>query len=552
MNQLHGKQTWKGSGWLVWDSTSEGLNALYEPYSTKSAHGFFHLATLRGADFEKSLESVLKFKAEVDSDEFDNATDSMPFVLFLSSPDAPVRDGQRLKFFAGNGQRQISFVIPNHSLENPVDVHIRVLAQFRGRLRISKMNLIGCLNEAPVSRVPSLSTSSIPDTPLSLVSSWKQEGQRLSLNCLQESVFFDMPIGWNLDSVTSKQRDLVDDFIFGGLRSKFFGVQRLIDQDLPPAKADAGADGKTVLSFSTGEDSTASLAVLPENTPCYFCRRPYNYFFTHSGQPVELERRYAEEYALSLVPDCLIIDSDMELLTTKFGGKFGNPTTASVASIGALLAEYIGVTSVSIGAQLETSYLRNGQTYTDVSAVKSSVFRKYKNIFNYANLDICYPVGALSEVLTNHIVNASADRFFAVPCPHTGADLKPCGACYKCFRKIQMAGGSISSPNKKCLKILSKTPLKMATSAIYAARKGGYTHAVFEQYEGVELSFLERYYDYALETLVPQGLRQYIRQRYREYGFEPMTSDDDYRLRTIAKLLAPKLYRHDLAFPKVD
>jgi hypothetical protein len=544
-------QNYKNTGYILWDSDQEGVKATYLPAPNKSAHGFFHMATIKGNGFDPSIQSVLKFNVALVSDPPEGLDRMVPLILFLSPKGSNVRDGQRLKFFADFDLHKISFSIPNEIFQNEIDIHLRVPAQLHSEMRISQFRLLTSVNGNPVSRVPSLSASDFNDRPFSLEAFWNQAGRRLSLTCLDESVFFDLPESWSVDMVTHNQRELVEDFMFGGLRAKFFGVQRLLDKAMSPARMNTGAHGKTVLSYSTGEDSTAALAVLPENTPRYFCRRPYKKFITCTGKMVPLKRRYAEEHAISLVPDCIIVDTDMELLTTKFGGKFGNPTTASVASVGVLLANFLDVSSVSIGAQLETSYLINGRAFTDVFSIKSSMPWKYKRLFNYAGLDICYPVSALSEVLTNRTVTAVADRFFTASCPHMGADLKPCGKCYKCFRKVQLSGGNLSKLPPKTLKLLDKNPLKMATSSIYAARKGGFKHHAFDRYKDLDLSFLERYYDRAVETLVPFALRDFIRQRYCELGFEPMTADDEYKLRTIATHIAPKLYCQEEAFPPV-
>jgi len=521
-------------------------------------HRFVRFGRFRNLDLDGELSSVVKFQAQIISP--DPVSNRVPIVLFAKRPGEKVADAQRFKFFAGDDARDISFEFSNTDLVAPFHLILRVGREFSGTLEIRNFGLIGRVAGEAVFCAPMLTGAPLV-RPLDLSRNWTMDGSQLLITWLGEAVRFRLPDDWNFTDLDDARRSLVEDFLFGSIENRLFGVQRRLETaEKRPDWREIGADGKTLLAFSTGEDSTAALAILPEGTACYFCERPFDSFYSCAGDRVALEDRPAERYALDRVPDCILVPTDMELLNTKFGGKLGNPSTLAVVAIGVLLAGYTGSTSVSIGAQLETSYLRNGQVFTDIFEFEDSIFWRYKRLFNEAGLDISYPTAALSEVLTNAITLAVRDQYFAVPCPHTNADLEPCGHCPKCFRKMQLSGTRDFQPDDYTRKVVNKHPLKMATSAIYAARKGGYSCENIAQYDDMDLSFLERYYGRAIETLTPLGLHAPIEDALKAHGYVAMSEDDELKLRAVGRRLHPE--RHDegramgrfreLALKKID
>jgi hypothetical protein len=191
---------------------------------------------------------------------------------------------------------------------------------------------------------------------------------------------------------------------------------------------------------------------------------------------------------------------------------------------------------------MEQVFMGSGNNYLDVARIPTSRTNMMKRVLSLVGIDICFPTGGASEVVTNKVARASPLGKYVVSCPSADASGKPCGVCFKCFRKLRLEGVYSHQPSEAVSKIFSKHPLKSATSLMYAIQKSGYRHPDTDKFLNVDLDFLGRYHGYAIETLVPAYLRDHIRQQFSRYGVQPMSVDDESKLRSIGKVFWPEKF----------
>ena len=84
---------------------------------------------------------------------------------------------------------------------------------------------------------------------------------------------------------------------------------------------------------------------------------------------------------------------------------------------------------------------------------------------------------------------------------------------------------------------------------MYAAKKCGYTNKFLEQYKNVDFSYLERYYTPYLQeendsiiSMVPDELREYVKNKLEEYGIKPMNNDDINKLKNCGEYFNNEKY----------
>lgn len=390
--------------------------------------------------------------------------------------------------------------------------------------------------------------------PLDLAKSWRQEGGRVFVRWLGREFYADMPNGYDLSRVTPEAFKVIEDLLFGQIETDLFGRKRLlIDQALRDRRFETAAPtfggSKTLLCFSTGEDSTAAHALLPDDTISYFSRRPYRSYTTPSGAEIDLRSDVNEMRALERVPNTHVIDTTFEKIGLSVGYRHGYQDNFGYAAIGLLLASHFDVHVIAFGSVMEQVYMRSGNNFLDVVNYPASRFNRYRDLFASASIFFTLPTGYLSEVLTNKICELSRDKYTAVPCPDTDFKGNACGICFKCFRKSRMNGAVGSVPSPAVEKTLTKRPLKSATSMMYAMQKSGFHHPALVEFEGVDLSFLDRYFGDGFEGMLPESLKSGVKERLDEFGIEAMTHDDEIRLREIAKTFDPQNFAEHRAFP---
>jgi hypothetical protein len=160
-----------------------------------------------------------------------------------------------------------------------------------------------------------------------------------------------------------------------------------------------------------------------------------------------------------------------------------------------------------------------------------------------AGLVLALPTGGCSEVLTTRISDAGRYTGLAISCPSATPDGTPCGRCFKCFRKLRLEGvADPPEPDASVTHTFEKYPLKSATSVMYAVQRSGYRHPVLDEYRDVDLRFLERYFDYAIEHMLPEHLRDHVRRELASLRIGPMSEEDELRLRLIGQTFWPESF----------
>jgi hypothetical protein len=375
---------------------------------------------------------------------------------------------------------------------------------------------------------------------------WSQERNTCTLSTTLGKFTARMPENWRLSALSMKHLQVAEHFLLSPLEQQLFGIKPYADfPEVAGKNHEAGAMSSgtvDLLAFSAGEDSTAAVALLPESTVKYFCKRAYASYRIASGHHIELQDFSSLEAAISRTVNAVIIENDFEKIALSYGFRHGYRHNFGYAAIGVLLSQHFAARSISFGSVMEQVFMGSGNNYLDVARIPTSRTNMMKRVLSLVGIDICFPTGGASEVVTNKVARASPLGKYVVSCPSADASGKPCGVCFKCFRKLRLEGVYSHQPSEAVSKIFSKHPLKSATSLMYAIQKSGYRHPDTDKFLNVDLDFLGRYHEYAIETLVPAYLRDHIRQQFSRYGVQPMSVDDESKLRSIGKVFWPEKF----------
>jgi hypothetical protein len=95
--------------------------------------------------------------------------------------------------------------------------------------------------------------------------------------------------------------------------------------------------------------------------------------------------------------------------------------------------------------------------------------------------------------------------------------------------------------------VLDTHPLKSATSVVFAAQRAGYRHPALDRFRDLHLGFLERYFDYALEQMLPAELASHVRDEFAHVGIDPMDGEDERQLRTVGQTFWPERFTWERA-----
>ena len=249
-------------------------------------------------------------------------------------------------------------------------------------------------------------------------------------------------------------------------------------------------------------------------------------------------------------------ETDIELVINVIGQKkkkkgwncpFGHIT------IPILFADYFSLGYLALGGVLESKFLKNGHHFKNIisTTISESDTITAAKILNTINLKIFYPVGGLSEILTNKIVKNSILANICSSCV-SGNNIE-CLKCIKCFRKLGFVGKLMDLDNNPSTKNLKKElnyyPVKMSTSTIYSCKLSGYSESkIINALKDIDISFIERYYPNYLYPnnneidLVPQLYKKVIENNLKKYNIEPMTKSDINKLINIHNYFDNKIY----------
>jgi hypothetical protein len=466
----------------------------------------------------------------------DERRQRLPFVLYV----AGYRDGdpcseERIRYFAG--PEQTSLILDVTVPPNATQYQLVVYAdrRYRGTLQLTNVRLVSGTTEFRIGNGTHVTRE------ISLERQWRQEGHRLICSSAYGEHWAEMPSGWRLDEVHPASLAAADWILYSGVNQIAFGVSEPAPD--PPEGQRRYRGATTMLSYSLGTDSTAAMNLLPDDTIRYYCRRPYRQYFTRAGAAVVLPDPTPWERRLDRVPNLTIVANTFEQLQLAAGGRHGFSHNFGYAAIGLLLADHTDAGVLAFGSVMEQVFLRSGHLFADVVALPRSSYNSLRRLLDAAGLFLALPTAGCSEVLTSRISETGRHAGLAISCPRAGPDGAPCGTCFKCFRKLRIEGHrNLPEPDASVLLTLEKYPLKSATSVVYGAQRSGYVHRALERYRDLDLTFLERYFDYAVEHMVPPDLVGHVRQQLALLGLEPMTGEDDRRVRTLGQVFWPESF----------
>jgi hypothetical protein len=466
----------------------------------------------------------------------------VPFVLYVAAyADGQSIHEQPLKFFAGPEEARL--VLDVAALPEAADRYQLVVyasRTLRGRLRLSNLQLVaGAFTHAigrgePVRRAVDLERS------------WRQEDRRVICSSVYGEHWAEMPPGWRLDEVHPAALAAADWILYAAVNKMAFGVAEPAPDPDDNHRRIIGS--KTLLSFSAGTDSTAAMTLLPDDALRYYCQRSFRRYFIGSGAEVTLPDPAPWDERLSRVANLTSVPNNFELVRIAGGGRLGFAHTTGYAAIGLLLADHLDVGALAFGSVMEQVFLRSGNLYTDIVKLKSSSYNGFRRLVEAAGVSFALPTASCSEVLTTRISAEGRFRGVAISCPRPSASGEACGTCFKCFRKQRLEGRvDVPAPEDSVVHLLEKHPLKSATSVVYAAQRSGYTHPNIDPYRDLDLGFLDRYHGYAVDHLLPPELGAHVRGEFARLGIEPMSADDERRLRLLGRTFVPEQFNWERA-----
>ena len=343
---------------------------------------------------------------------------------------------------------------------------------------------------------------------------WSQLGQRLIFDAGGREIFFEMPIGWNLQTTHPDLLRIADHFLCSPW-------DRGVLDNWVPTRQKGWRSG---LAFSTGVDSTACMELMPPETILMYHQR--------DGFDSKLNHANAFRFIEKLGEDgkqVVIVRSNHEQIRLDHGKSVGFSTDLAGAVHVILLADYFELGSIAMGMPLENSYLFHGHKGRDFNL--SSYWKTHSSILEKAGLDLIFPTAGASEIINQRIVDNSEYSEYAESCLRSKEAGKVCGKCWKCFRKNSLKGKEVQIQGEVEV-FLEKRPLKQAISTLYAIQRlpqeqqnliRGRFPSIGELIGG-DYSLIERYNPAFLE-LIPDVYKEYVAEKLNVIA-EPMSETE--------------------------
>lgn len=352
---------------------------------------------------------------------------------------------------------------------------------------------------------------------------WSIEGQKLLFTWRDYQVFFEMPPDWSMALTHPDLFQLAHHLLVEPW-------DKSVLENWQPTRTPGWRPG---LAFSGGIDSSAAMALMPEETVLIYHER------------IEIESKLNHTNALRFFQKIKEdtgrtvhrIPSNHEQLRALQGKSAGFSTDYACALQVILLADYFGLDSVATGMPLENAYLYHGHRYRDFST--SWFWRHYSPLFKSVGLPLYQPVAGCSEVVNLQIVGARHWEGWAQSCLRSNHAGEVCGACWKCFRKNTMQGQQFTLSDEIST-FLEKQPLKQAASTLFSIQLNGVSKEginIRERFSHLnsllvqDWSFLRHHYEQALD-MIPPKYREFTRLRLQEFS-SPMTEVEIARLKSI-------------------
>lgn len=351
--------------------------------------------------------------------------------------------------------------------------------------------------------------------------SWRQEDNKLYINIDNHDFFTEVPSGYNFNETDPYLVQLAEYLLLYGLSyNNKIGNYEVPKYDYFENNINRKKNDKIGLCYSNGIDSAAALLLLPPEKTI----------------PIYIYRSFDDKYnmnalnGINKLEKCIILKSDFEKIRQTFATDkiIGFCHGYGYASILCLLADFLNIGSFSLGALYQTLFISSANKFVDIidkNRPHGSFFMRTRSYFNRLNIDLCLPVGALSEIATGNIVKQSHLNQSASSC-QVLTDDGNCYKCFKCFRNFGRTGYLIDVP-QSIEKLLEKNPLKLGPVTMYAVQKCGYSGKLTNNYLNGNFQFVEKYYEDCLEDFIEDpNVRNYVISCYKKYNIEPMNEND--------------------------
>lgn len=274
------------------------------------------------------------------------------------------------------------------------------------------------------------------------VSRHKSNGQFIRMN--DNYCMFEMPDGWSLENTHPDLLALATIFLIYpyakqeiklsiGISQGFADLcEKIIKKKVSPVNPNlkmrkASPNARMALSYSGGMDSTAALALVPEDTYLFFVDRKlmpgktgvYNKISVYYAYE-ELNKKGRTTYRMT---------TDFE---DRLRNPIGFPTDMACTIPCILLADLYPTNSIATGTILESAYRIGHEVY--LYYPESWHYRTWGGLAKGADVPFSLVTAGLSEVATSLIVKRAGYEDIAQSCMRAGLH-KPCMKCAKCMRK---------------------------------------------------------------------------------------------------------------------
>ncbi|CAI8237676.1 MAG: Uncharacterised protein [Methanobacteriota archaeon] len=328
-----------------------------------------------------------------------------------------------------------------------------------------------------------------------------------------------------------------------------------IDEELQPWTP--SIDSRPVLAFSGGADSTAALALMPENTAAVFLDRPlptkpsWSIWKNFLGLMLRLKRgvslydkdapHIACEKLTEFGYEVVKMETNLEYLRKPVGF----PVDVANSAPAILLANHMKFDAVAFGTIMESAFGIGHENFRNYP--KSPHYKMWGTLFAAAGLPLMQVVSGVSEVGTSIINRDSSFGHIAHSCMR-GKWMDPCRNCWKCFRKLLL--DSVVNKEKmtdkelddlfkinEAKRFLSSFPIKHENVLTYSTSKylelfeldienNSMMSILTKRVRGdvMEVEWMEKYFPMMFD-LIPEKYREDIKIKLEKY-LQPMSKEE--------------------------
>ena len=365
---------------------------------------------------------------------------------------------------------------------------------------------------------------------------WLQRDNQVILKINNKEYFANMPDNYKLNLVHPTQLQLVEYILLykmnHNIKTDSIEYPKYIHNNRSyKGKSDHTKIG---LAFSAGFDSTAAYLLLPkeDTIPIYIydkCNKNNIYNINNNAMVA------IKSLQFNNIMNPIIIKTNFQQIYKDFydDSKTGWSHTIGHASIVVLLAHHLKIKYISFGKIAENAFLKNSTLFKN-QFVNDSYFHYLYKIFMGAGLNIMYPVGGCTEIVTYNIVKNANMTPYCTCCPKINKENKlQCEKCFKCWRKYAIAGKKIGFNMERKLENKNITiPLIYILKYKIQLESKFNIYRDFPGWELMDLHFMEKYYMPYLEKnqngvhMVPLKFQNHIKSKLQKYNIKPMNKND--------------------------